>query len=58
MNEAEEEFGDDHLVACMRDRYTKEPREILEELVTEVKAFCGEALQSDDVTMMLVRYNG
>jgi sigma-B regulation protein RsbU (phosphoserine phosphatase) len=58
MNEAEEEFGDDHLVACMRERYTKEPREILEELVGEVKAFCGEALQSDDVTMMLVRFNG
>jgi phosphoserine phosphatase RsbU/P len=58
MNEADEEFGDDHLVACMRARANKEPQAILEELIGEVKTFCGEALQSDDVTMMLVRYNG
>jgi serine phosphatase RsbU (regulator of sigma subunit) len=58
MNEADEEFGDDHLVSCMRTRAHQEPQAILEELIGEVKVFCGDALQSDDVTMMLVRYNG
>jgi len=58
MNEASEEFGDDHLVECMRNRHNQEPRNVLEELVTEVKKFCGDAVQSDDVTMMVVRYHG
>jgi sigma-B regulation protein RsbU (phosphoserine phosphatase) len=58
MNEANEEFGDDHLVERMRHRHDQNPRTVLEELITEVKKFCGDAVQSDDVTMMVVRFNG
>jgi sigma-B regulation protein RsbU (phosphoserine phosphatase) len=58
MNEASEEFGDEQLVALMRNRHGQDPRKILKELVEEVKKFTGEALQSDDVTMMAVRYEG
>jgi phosphoserine phosphatase RsbU/P len=58
MNEASEEFGDEQLVALMRNRHGQDPRKILKELVEEVKKFTGDALQSDDVTMMAVRYEG
>jgi len=58
MNESEEEFGDEFLVQCLRKRHSQEPQAILEELLQEVRQFCGEATQSDDVTMMLVRYDG
>jgi phosphoserine phosphatase RsbU/P len=58
MNEASEEFGDDQLVALMRNRHGQDPRKILKELLEEVKKFTGDALQSDDVTMMAVRYEG
>jgi serine phosphatase RsbU (regulator of sigma subunit) len=42
----------------MRDRHGQEPRKVLNEVLEEVNTFCGAALQSDDVTMMIVRYNG
>jgi serine phosphatase RsbU (regulator of sigma subunit) len=58
MNVANEEFGDDHLVDCVRRRHGQDPQVVLEALVGEVRAFCGDAVQSDDVTMMLVRYEG
>src|SRR4029453_9300388 len=58
MNEASEEFGDDNLVALVRNRHGQDPRKLLEELIREVKKFTGDALQSDDVTMMVVRYEG
>ena len=58
MNENSEEFGDDSLVSLMRNRHGQDPRRILEELVREVKKFTGDALQSDDVTMMVVRFDG
>jgi sigma-B regulation protein RsbU (phosphoserine phosphatase) len=58
MNEADEEFGDDYLVQCLRNRHSQEPQIILDALLQEVRKFCGDATQSDDVTMMLVRYDG
>lgn len=58
MNMANEEFGDEHLVDCVRHRHGQDPQVVLDELVGEVRAFCGDAVQSDDVTMMLVRYEG
>ena len=34
------------------------PRLMLNALVAEVRAFCGRATPSDDLTMMVIRYNG
>jgi serine phosphatase RsbU (regulator of sigma subunit) len=31
---------------------------VLDALLADVRAFCGDATQSDDVTAVLVRYNG
>ena len=58
MNASDEEFGDDRLVDCVKNLRSREPQAVLEELMQQVKDFCGDATQSDDVTMMLVRYNG
>jgi serine phosphatase RsbU (regulator of sigma subunit) len=58
MNEANEEFGDDHLVSLMRSRHGQDPKTVLQELIQAVKTFTGDALQSDDVTMMVVRFEG
>ena len=58
MNEANEEFGDDHLVSIVKNMRGKDPKEVVDNLVAQVRQFCGDALQSDDVTMMAVRYEG
>ncbi len=58
MNSAGEEFGDDFLVECMKSRHGQDPESVLEALMKDVKAFCGDAVQNDDVTMMVVRFEG
>ena len=42
----------------MRNRHGQDPKRVLEELMQDVKTFTGDALQSDDVTMMVVRFEG
>ncbi len=58
MNSAGEEFTDDRLLACIDKHRSGSPQATLDAVLTEVRAFCGDATQSDDVTIVLVRYNG
>jgi len=58
MNAASDEFGDERLLAAIQQCRTKAPQEILDALFADVRAFCGEATQSDDVTIVMVRYDG
>ncbi len=58
MNLDGDEFTDDRLIACVTAHREKPPQEVLDLLLADVRAFCGEAQQSDDVTAVLVRYNG
>ncbi len=58
MNIEGEEFGDDRLIECLSKLQTQPLQEILETLLTDVKAFAGEAVQNDDITMLLMRYDG
>jgi serine phosphatase RsbU (regulator of sigma subunit) len=58
MNPAGEEFTDDRLLACVDRHRGESPQAALDAVLAEVKAFCGDATQSDDVTVVLVRYNG
>jgi serine phosphatase RsbU (regulator of sigma subunit) len=58
MNLESDEFGDDRLLACIEMHRTKPPAQILDALFADVRAFCGDATQSDDVTIVLVRYDG
>jgi serine phosphatase RsbU (regulator of sigma subunit) len=36
----------------------KAPQELLDGVVADVRAFCGGATQSDDMTIVIVRYDG
>ena len=58
MNEAGDEFSDDRLLACINANRTQAPQTILDAVLKDVRAFCGDAPQSDDVTAVMVRYDG
>ena len=58
LNACGEEFSDDRLLACLSVNRAGGPQEILDALLQEVRAFCGDAPQSDDVTIVMVRYDG
>jgi serine phosphatase RsbU (regulator of sigma subunit) len=58
LNPAGEEFTDERLLACVEQHRGEAPQAALDAVLAEVKAFCGDATQSDDVTVVLVRYNG
>jgi serine phosphatase RsbU (regulator of sigma subunit) len=58
LNEAGDEFSDDRLLACVTANRNGTPQMILDALLKDVRAFCGEAPQSDDVTLVMVRFDG
>ena len=58
LDPAGEEYTDDRLVACARAHVGESPQQMLNALLADVKAFCSDATQSDDVTVVMVRYNG
>jgi serine phosphatase RsbU (regulator of sigma subunit)/pSer/pThr/pTyr-binding forkhead associated (FHA) protein len=53
-----EEYSDERLVQAVSARPWSSPQEALEALLADVRAFAGDAVQSDDVTMVMVRYSG
>jgi serine phosphatase RsbU (regulator of sigma subunit)/pSer/pThr/pTyr-binding forkhead associated (FHA) protein len=58
MNSESEEFTDDRLIACANAHRGETPQQVLDALLADVHAFCSGEPQSDDVTAVLVRYNG
>ena len=58
MNPEGEEFTDDRLLACAEAHRGESPQQVMEALLADVHAFCAGAPQGDDVTVVLVRYNG
>jgi phosphoserine phosphatase RsbU/P len=58
MNQAGDEFTDDRLIACVEAHRGESPQQVLEALLADVHTFCEGATQNDDVTAVLVRYNG
>ena len=58
LNPAGDEFTDDRLLASVRAHQSKSPEALVEGLLADVRAFCGDATQSDDLTIVLVRYDG
>jgi len=57
-DEKGEEFSDERLLACVDRHKAKPPHEIIDALLADVRAFCGEATQSDDVTIVMMKYGG
>ena len=58
LNPVGDEFTDDRLLASVRAHQSKSPEALVEGLLADVRAFCGDATQSDDLTIVLVRYDG
>jgi phosphoserine phosphatase RsbU/P len=58
LNPAGEEFTDERLVECVKRHLDKPPQDVLNSLLAEVRTFCGDATQSDDLTVVMVRFNG
>jgi sigma-B regulation protein RsbU (phosphoserine phosphatase) len=58
MNPDNDEYTDDRLIACANAQRGKTPQEVMDALLADVHTFCAGAMQSDDVTVVMVRYNG
>jgi serine phosphatase RsbU (regulator of sigma subunit) len=58
MNPAGDEFTDDRLLACVKAHQHQSPDDVMNALLADVKAFCADAPQTDDVTVVMVRYKG
>src|SRR5262249_24059024 len=58
MNAAGEEFGDDRLIASIAAQSANALQETVEGLLGDVRTFCGDSTQSDDVTIVMVKFEG
>ncbi len=57
-NNDDEAYGDDRLEALLRAHGTEPIKELIQTSVTGVQEFCEDAPQSDDITLMVIRYTG
>src|SRR5258707_5900637 len=53
---SDEEFGEERLLARLTGRMELTPLALLEDVFATVRAFCGDADQSDDVTVTVTRF--
>jgi sigma-B regulation protein RsbU (phosphoserine phosphatase) len=58
LNSAGEEFGDDRLQAAVQEAGDAPAMALVERLVGVVRTFTKGAAQSDDITVMVIRYLG
>jgi serine phosphatase RsbU (regulator of sigma subunit) len=56
LNADGEEFSDDRLLASVGGHHGGAPQAVVDAVLADVRAFCGDATQSDDVTVLMVRY--
>ena len=55
INEREEMYGTDRLVAVVNRERTRPARDIVDAVIADVLAFAGSATQYDDITLMVIR---
>jgi sigma-B regulation protein RsbU (phosphoserine phosphatase) len=58
MSATGEEYGEDRLLACVDKSRQKTPQELLDAIFASVREFTTGAVQSDDVTALVLRYDG
>jgi sigma-B regulation protein RsbU (phosphoserine phosphatase) len=58
MNAKEEEWGEEHLIACAKTCWAGSAREILDRLMSAATAFAADAPQHDDMTLVVLRVLG
>lgn len=54
-NLAEEEFGNDRIIDCLRETANLPPEEILDHLITRIDEFAAGAPQHDDITLLVLK---
>lgn len=54
----EDEFGDDRLMSCVQAHRELEPMALLDHILEVVRQFTAGAVQSDDLTGLVLRYTG
>ena len=57
-NASDEQFGDDRLEQYLAGSYEKSPEEAVKGCIDAVTDFAGDVAQSDDMTLLAIRYNG
>ena len=55
MNENEEEYGEERLKDFILNHRDEVPDKIIENILSNVKMFVGEAPQSDDITLLVIK---
>ncbi len=55
-NAAHDQFGDDRILEELRQQGDVKPQPLVEHMAEAVREFAGEAEQSDDVTLLAIRY--
>lgn len=58
LNEAGEEYTDDRLLAAVEASRGGTPRQLLDDVLADIRRFCTTATPNDDVTLVVVRYEG
>ena len=58
MSASGEEYGEERLLACVEATREKGPQEVLDRIFSSVREFTTGAVQSDDVTALVLRYDG
>ncbi len=58
MDEKEELFGTDRMLASLNENSDALPKELLKTVRERVDSFAGDAEQYDDITMMCLKYHG
>jgi sigma-B regulation protein RsbU (phosphoserine phosphatase) len=53
-----EEFGEERLLSCVKANRALSPADLLECLLSTAQQFSAGAAQSDDLTMLILRYTG
>ena len=58
MNESEQQYSDERLLQCIAEQGAAMPEALIREVMQSVKAFAGDASQSDDITMLALHFKG
>lgn len=57
MNPQQELFGEDRLIAHLKSQKSQTAEKCIHQIVRTLRAFAGEAEQSDDITLLCMSYN-
>ena len=58
INKKDEMYGEARLCSCLNTIESSEPMEIIKKVKTSINEYTDSNLQSDDITMLVFKYNG